>query len=289
MRTLVLSLPLLLARGGSPAEPATASGPASTEPPPAEGSPTLDWAGGLTEQEFIALHELTDREAPPPRGEDIELAGTHAYLSLPPDAQAPVPGVVVIHEWWGLNEHIRHWADRLAAEGYAALAVDLYGGRVATEPDRAMELMQAVDDERALAILHAAHTFLEMDSRIEARRTAVVGWCFGGKWALRAAIAIDELDAAVMYYGHVVEDREQLRQIDASLLGIFGNRDTSITPAKVDAFEQALATAEVDHRILRYDADHAFANPSGARYDREAAEDAWTHVERFLEEHLAAP
>ena len=253
---------------------------------PTEERASIDWTSGLSEAEFIALHELTDRAADPLRGESVTIGATTGYLSVPEGASAPLPAVIVVHEWWGLNDHIRNWADRLAAEGYAALAIDLYGGESATTPEQAMELMSAVDEEAAAATVQAAHAFLVEDARVRAPRTAVIGWCFGGAWALRAAVAIPELDAAVMYYGHVIDDPEQLRAIEAPLLGVFANRDTSITPANVDAFEQALATAEVDHRILRYDADHAFANPSGARYEREPAEDAWSHVEAFLAEHL---
>ena len=91
--------------------------------------------GSISEEQFMALHDLTTEKAPAPKGEMIDLAGGRAYLSLPEKAQAPLPGIVVIHEWWGLNDHIKHWADRLAAEGYAALAVDLYGGKVATESE----------------------------------------------------------------------------------------------------------------------------------------------------------
>src|SRR5262249_58836464 len=89
------------------------------------------WTGTVSEEQFKALHELKTGAAPELHGQMIDLAGGKAYLSLPPDAKPPLPGVVVIQEWWGLNDHIKHWADRLASEGYAALAVDLYGGQIA--------------------------------------------------------------------------------------------------------------------------------------------------------------
>jgi carboxymethylenebutenolidase len=244
-------------------------------------TPAVDWTGGLSEQEFIRLHELRPDDAPPPRGETVPLG----YLSLPPGG-GPAPGLIVIHEWWGLNDHIRHFADRLAAEGYAALAVDLYGGEVATDPERAMALMRAVDEAGARGRLVEAHRFLSEDPRVRAPRTGVIGWCFGGAMALQAALAIPELDAAVMYYGRVVDDPEALRAVRAPLLGLFANRDRSITRAHVDSFERALGEAGVDHRIVRYDADHAFANPSGPRYDRAAAEEAWDEARRFLAARL---
>lgn len=250
----------------------------TAEPEPAVSSLT----GILDEASFKALHQLTEAEAPPPRGEMIDLAGTKAYLALPEGATAPMPAVVVIHEWWGLNDHIRHWTDRLAEDGYAALAVDLYGGQVATDPDGAMALMKAVDEPTAAAILAAAHAFLAQDPRIAADRQGVIGWCFGGGWSLRDAIANPELDAAVIYYGHPVTDPAALERIRAPLLGVFANRDQSIPPDVVDGFDEALATAGKSIELHRYDAVHAFANPSSANYDQAAAADAWQHVRTFL-------
>jgi carboxymethylenebutenolidase len=251
------------------------------EDKPAESGPT----GGLTEEEFKALHDLTDKKPPAPKGTMIDLDGARAYLSLP-KGKPPFPAVVVIHEWWGLNGHIQHWADRLAADGYAALAVDLYGGQVAENRDDAMRYMKAVDAEKAQATLKRAHTFLKEDSRIKAAKRGCMGWCFGGGWTLKHAIATPDLDAAAMYYGQPILEPADLKPIRAPLLGIFGNRDTSITTEKVDKFEKALASAGVKHRILRYDADHGFANPSGGRYDEKAASAAWAEVRGFLAERL---
>lgn len=247
-----------------------------------EPSPT----GAVTEEEFQKLHTLKDEKAPPAKGQWVEVAGARAYLSLPENAKAPLPGVLVIHEWWGLNEHIQHWADRLAAEGYAALALDLYGGKVATTSEEAMATMKKVDADRALEIVKAGHAFLEQDARVKAPRTGVIGWCFGGGWALRAAMALPDLDAAVMYYGHPVLDPEQLKTIKAPLLAIFGTKDPSIPEATVDAFQQALDDAGVPHRILRFEAAHAFANPSGKNYDARSASAAWQQAQLFLENHL---
>jgi carboxymethylenebutenolidase len=194
--------------------------------------------------------------------------------------------MLVIHEWWGLNEHIKHYADRLAAEGYASLAVDLYGGEVATTPDRAMELVKSVSPKKAQGMLTAAHQFLAEDSRIQASSRGVIGWCFGGGWALQHAVHAKDLDAAVMYYGRVVTDVDRLRDIEAPILGVFANNDESIPPDQVDAFDQALDRADVRHQIERYDAEHAFANPSSARYDEAAAAKAWEKTSAFLAESL---
>ena len=285
MPPLRFTAPLVLfAACASGAEPAPGPEPEPAATAGAEGAPG-GWTGALDEDAFASLHELTGEAAPDPRGETLAVGDGEAYLSLP-EGPGPHPGVLVIHEWWGLNDHIRHWADRLASAGYAAVAVDLYGGQVATTPDEAMALMQAVDEEAALATIRAAHELLATDPRIQAPRRGVIGWCFGGGMSLKAALGLAGLDAAVMYYGRVVSDGEALRAIDAPLLGIFANEDTSITPEAVDAFDAALGAAEVDHSIHRFDANHAFANPSGARYAPETAAQAWALVEAFFAEHL---
>jgi len=265
---------LLLACGTEP----------TTEPEsPSTGAEHPGWTGALGEDAFAALHELSAEEAPPLQGETIALADGDAYLSLP-EGSGPHPAILVIHEWWGLNDHIRHWADRLAEAGYTALAVDLYGGETASTPDEAMALMQAVDEEEALATMRAGHEYLAAE--VGATKRGVIGWCFGGGMSLKAALSLEGLDAAVMYYGRTTEDSEELRQIEAPLLGIFANQDTSITPANVDAFDEALDVAEVSHTIHRYDANHAFANPSSARYDHENAADAWAKVQTFFAANL---
>lgn len=242
--------------------------------------------GMLSEEAFKALHQLSPEKAPPPRGQKVEIEGTAMYLSLPEGKQAPLPALVVIHEWWGLNDNIRHWTDRLAEDGYAALAVDLYGGKAATTPDEAMAAMKAVDEKKALATVLAAHDFLEKDPRVKASKTGSIGWCFGGAWSLQLALNEPDLDAAVIYYGHLVTDPAKLKAIKAPVLGIFANKDKAITKESVDEFEKGLKTAGVENTILRYDADHAFANPSQARYDEKSAAESWEKVRAFLRAKL---
>ncbi|WP_437722432.1 dienelactone hydrolase family protein [Sorangium sp. So ce861] len=284
LRRLAAPLALLAATACSasspppPAEPPPGAAAPAPAPPGAADSPT----GLLSEEDFKALHQLRSDKAPPARGQTVEVAGTKAYLSLPKDAKAPIPGLVVIHEWWGLNEHIKHWTDRLAEDGYAALAVDMYGGKVASTPDDAMAAMKAVDEAKGIEVVRAAHRFLSTDARISAPRTGSIGWCFGGAWSLKLALNEPELDAAVIYYGRLVTDPAQLKAIKAPVLGVFGNKDKGIPPEVVNEFDKALHDAGVEHQVLRYDADHAFANPSGERYDTKAAADAWEKVRQFL-------
>jgi carboxymethylenebutenolidase len=213
------------------------------------------------------------------------------YLARPTATDHPLPGLLVIHEWWGLNDNVRAMTRRLAAEGYVALAVDLYGGEVADTPEAARALMGSVDPQRALQNLEGAREHLA--ARLGATgdrddRIGVIGWCFGGGWSLRAALAMgNEIDAAVVYYGQPVTDRVELAKLRAPLLGLFGAEDGSIPVAAVRGLESTLRGLGKQVEIHVYDgAGHAFANPSGTRYVPEAAEAAWRETVAFLAEHL---
>ncbi|MCA9650143.1 MAG: dienelactone hydrolase family protein [Myxococcales bacterium] len=284
---LAATLALGCSRPPATATPGEATPPPAPQPEPRSDAPEELPPGAaiLDEEGFAALHQLSAEQAPL-RGEDLQVAGVHMYLSLPEGATAPLPAVVVIHEWWGLDDHIRRWADRLAADGYAALAVDLYDGAVATDREAALSLMQGVDETRAGEILAAAHRFLAEDSRVRASRRGVVGWSFGGDWSLRLALAQPDLDAAVIYYGRLETDPTVLASIHAPIMGVFGNEDAGIPPATVDAFAAAMKEAGKSLELHRYDAQHAFADPSSGRYNPEAAEDAWSHTRAFLAQQL---
>jgi len=255
-------------------------GPGAGSGSGAAGLPSA--TGPLTEEQFKALHPPPTESPVPSRGTRIDLAGTRAYLSVPPGA-GPFPAIVVVHEWWGLNSNIEHWADRLASAGWAALAVDLYGGVVATERDAAMAAMKAVDKEKAAATISAAIDFLGKDARVRATRRAVIGWCFGGGWSMQTALAHPELDGAIIYYGQLETDPAKLGAIKARVLGVFGTRDQGIPQEKVDGFEAGLKQVGVRAEIRRYDAEHGFANPSNPRYDQASSADAWQHVLAFLD------
>jgi len=287
VRAMRTTLSLLLALGIASCGSKSPAPAAMTRPPADTTAERIAGTGPISEQDFKAMHELRSDAPPVAEGQDIELAGTRAYLSLPKGATAPLPGIVVIHEWWGLNDNIRHWSDRLAHLGYAALAIDLYGGKVATNPDEAMAAMKGVKSAEAKRILAAAVEFLASDPRVKAPKRAVIGWCFGGGWSLETAIDHPELDAAIVYYGQLELDPKRLGHIK-SLLGIFANQDKGIPPDQVNQFEQALKKAGVDATIKRFDADHAFANPSGPRYDEADAAAAWQEVVTYLRRTMPA-
>lgn len=208
------------------------------------------------------------------------------YLAQPEDAGQNTPGIIVIHEWWGQNDNIRMMADKLASEGYTALAVDMYYGKVAESPDSAGTYARSVDDKEAIDNLTQAYEYLTKQQG--AGNVGVIGWCFGGGLSLQTALAHPEkIDATVIYYGRLVTDAGQLKKLEMPVLGIFGAEDEGIPPKTVKEFESALNEAGVTNSIHIYEgAGHAFANPSGTRYVKEAAEDAWQKTLKFFNEHL---
>jgi carboxymethylenebutenolidase len=206
-----------------------------------------------------------------------------AALAVP--ATVPAGGVVLIHEWWGLNDQIRTMAVEFAREGYIAVAADLYGGRVATSREEAQALRNSVDDAVATETLVAWADWLRADGRVNGR-VGTCGWCFGGGWSLNASLATP-VEATVIYYGRVTADKAALARLKGPVLGHFGERDGNINHAMVDPFEAALAELRKPHEIHWYDADHAFANPTGDRYDQEDAKLAWRRTLDFLDANLS--
>jgi carboxymethylenebutenolidase len=211
------------------------------------------------------------------------------YLATPAKGDGPWPGIIVIHEWWGLNDNIRAMTRQLAGQGYAALAVDLYAGHVAANPTDARQLMEGVmaHTKRARANLAQAHDYLT--GTMHAGRLAVIGWCFGGGWSLQTALMYPKtLDAAVIYYGRLVTDPDSLRPLKVPVIGFFGAEDPSIPPARVRAFADAMRKQGKSVEVHVYPgAGHAFANPSGGNYRPEAAADAWKRTLAFLKSRLA--
>jgi carboxymethylenebutenolidase len=223
----------------------------------------------------------------------VEGHSARGYLARPsrPPRGQPLPAVLLIHEWWGLNDNIRAMARRFAGEGYQVLALDVYGGRVATTPDQAREYVADImqNSGRAAAHIRVATEFLT--DRQRAPRIGVVGWCFGGGWALQAALLEpDHIQGAVIYYGRPITDAERLGALRAPLLGLFGAEDRSIPVATVQEMERVLRGLGKDVTIQIYPgAGHAFANPSGDSYRADAADDAWRRTTEFLARTVREP
>lgn len=208
------------------------------------------------------------------------------YLARPAGVDGPLPGIIVIHEWWGLNDNIRSMAEQLAGEGYQALAVDLYGGESSDTRDGAAALMTASMDKSAALTENLKQAFAYLDG--DEQKIGTIGWCFGGGWSLGAALAMpDTVDATVIYYGRLVTSEDELAPLQMPILGLFGAEDQGIPVDSVHAFEASLGALGKDAAIHVYDgADHAFANPSGTNYQAEPAQDAWDKTMAFFEAHL---
>ena len=205
-----------------------------------------------------------------------------------PSGKGPFPGIIVIHEWWGLNDWVKEQASKLADQGYEALAVDLYRGKVATTPDEAHELMRGVPEDRATRDLHAAFEFLKSQSNVKKDRMASIGWCMGGGYSLDVVLQEPTLTAAVINYGHLAVDADSLKKINASILGIFGGQDRGIPVDDVKKFEQTLKQLGKKVEIVIYpNAGHAFENPNNKDgYRTDDAADAWKRTVKFLESTL---
>src|SRR3974390_2592942 len=205
-----------------------------------------------------------------------------------PKGKGPFPALVVIHEWWGLNDWVKDEASKLADQGYAALAIDLYRGKVATTPDEAHQIMRGVPTDRADRDLLAATAFLASQKSVDAKRIGSIGWCMGGGYSLDLAINDPKLKAAVINYGHLASDDATLKKINAPILGIFGGQDKGITPADVNKFESQMKALgkNVDIHIFP-DAGHAFENPNNkAGYRADDTAEAWKLTTAFLAKNL---
>ena len=201
-----------------------------------------------------------------------------------PAGKGPFPALVVIHEWWGLNDWVKDQASKLSDEGYVTLAVDLYRGKVATTPDQAHEIMRGVPEDRAKRDLHAAVEFLKSQPNVKKDRVGSIGWCMGGGYSLDVALQETDLAATVINYGHLATDADAMKKINAPILGLFGAQDRGITPDDVHKFEAAMKQLgkKIDVHIYD-DAGHAFENPNNKDGYRAAdAADAWKRTTDFL-------
>lgn len=212
-----------------------------------------------------------------------------AYV-VAPAAAGKHPAIVVIQEWWGLNDWIMDNADRFAGQGYVASAVDLYRGKVAENPDVAHELMRGLDQDRGLADLKAAIDHLVARPDVDPARIGAIGWCMGGGFALKLAAREPRLKAVVVNYGHLLTAPEAIDAIQPALLGNFAENDAGIPPADVNAFAETLQKKgkSADFKIFP-GAGHAFMNPNNEKgYDEKATKEAWSRIDAFFESRLKA-
>lgn len=215
---------------------------------------------------------------------DTANGATTAYVAMPDSGVGDAKPVVVIHEWWGLNDQIKKVSDRYAREGFIAIAPDLYRGRIAKNPDEASKMMSELDIADGIDTIKNA-----MDAAREQHgftHFGITGYCMGGTYALQAACELEGISASAPYYGDI-PDEESLKNLSVPVVFISGTRDAWITPEKVAGLEETADKFELDVESLKYDADHAFSNSSRPDvYDKAASEDAWSKVVGFFRNKL---
>lgn len=208
------------------------------------------------------------------------------------DSQGKLPAVVMIHEWWGLNQNIKDMANLLAKQGFVVLAADLYHGNVTDNPQVAMDLVQIArnDQNSSVANLQAAVKYLSLAPNVDSTKIASLGWCFGGGQSLQLALNSQEhpLAATILYYGTpLVTDKESLAKIKWPVLGIFGDNDQAIPLPEINQFRTSLNQSGITNEIEIYKGvGHAFANPSGDNYAPKETADAWEKTLSFLKKYV---
>jgi carboxymethylenebutenolidase len=305
-RTSALVLALAVAALPGRATPARGDEPPAEHHHPIEVPVATSTASGSREIEAVEREHRHDAPTPSPAAQasprrGVSIMEGFAYAKLGKEGkpvmgyaaaalgpEPPKAAILVIHEWWGVNDNIQSMVRRLAGEGYAALAVDLYEGQTASDPEHATALMQASlkDPARLIDNLKQARAWL--DGQFHPAKVGVIGWCYGGGWSLRTALALpDRIDAAVVYYGQPIADPQELGKLKAPLLGHFGELDQAFKVPDVRAMEAQLQKLGKNATIYVYPgADHAFANPSGGRYNEAAAQEAWQRTVAFLQKYL---
>jgi carboxymethylenebutenolidase len=207
------------------------------------------------------------------------------YLARP-DQPGPLPAVVVIQEWWGLNDHIKDVTRRLAGEGFVALAPDLYHGAVVSEPDEARKLVMELDMQAAVHEIRHAISFLLSRAYVAGPEVGIMGFCMGGRLVLATARVDERLGAAAAFYGSPLSP-DSVSEVKAPLLGLYGAEDGGIPVESVRAMEAALDQAGIEHEMHVYEgAGHAFFNDTRASYRPQAAADAWQRTLAWLSGHL---
>jgi carboxymethylenebutenolidase len=205
-----------------------------------------------------------------------------------PEKSGRYPGLIVVHEWWGLNDWVKEQTVKLASQGFVALAVDLYRGKVAADAAEAHELSRGLPDDRAVLDLMAGIVYLTTRNDVDRGRVGTIGWSMGGGYAVQLAMHVPRLGACVVNYGALPTDPNDLQNIGAPFLGNFGADDRGITPADVQAFQKSMETLSRKVDIKIYEgAGHGFENANNKDgYRPQAAEDAWNRTIAFLNKSL---
>ena len=256
-------------------------------PPVTFCHPADAFAEFADQDEFLSAHYLPENTPSfQERGEQIQFdvadgVKANAYI-LQPDEPSE-KWLFVIHEWWGLNDHIKQEAEKyFDALGYNVLAIDMYDGKVAIDRKTAAQYVQACSKERAEAIINGAYSYAGEDAQVGS-----VGWCFGGGWSLQTGILGDEqAKASIIYYGMPEKDPSKLKNLKADVLGIFAANEKWISPEIVAEFEKNMRLLNKNLTVKSYDADHAFANPSRPAYVKEFADEAFELSIAFLKERI---
>ncbi len=233
------------------------------------------------------LAAIVTVRADAPKTETVQFAngtGTVSGFLAVPEKPGRYPALVVIHEWWGLTDWVKEQTQKLAEQGYIALAPDLYRGQVTADPEVAHELMRGLPQDRAISDLKAAFAYLATRKDVDHDHIGSIGWCMGGGFSLQLAIHEPRLAACVVNYGALPTDPSDMQQIGAPILGSFGADDHGITPADVEAFEKSMngLRRRVDLKVYP-GAGHGFENSTNTTgYRPEAAADAWARTLAFL-------
>lgn len=233
---------------------------------------------------FRAEHELpAEINFVPQNGHMIDFPcpeGPNANAYFVASKKKSKKWLIVIHEWWGLNDHIKEEAEKLWGDlkNVNVLAIDMYDGNVASTREDASQYMQGLSTQRAYSIISGMNSYVGPEAEL-----CTIGWCFGGGWSLQTAIESGtKTIGCVIYYGMPEEDITRLQKLNSDVLGIFASQEQWINPGVVETFEVNMKKAKCNLEVHSYDADHAFANPSSPRYQEEAAQSAYQITIEYL-------
>ncbi len=260
--------------------PITAPNGATVPPPVVDEEATAAQAAGPMAVDGLIIETVEY----PDLSEDETLTG---HLARMEDGE-PRPAVIVLQEWWGLDDHIKDVTNRFAAAGYTALAPDLYKGQVTTEPNEARKLVMELDMDAAVEEIRSAVDYLQAQDFVAGDQVGLVGFCMGGRLTLMTALLEEDLGAAVAFYGSPLAP-EDVAGVTAPIMGHYGTEDGGIPVEGVNAMEEALDAAGIENDIYIYEgAEHAFFNDTRPSYAPEAADEAWTRTLAWFEQYLGS-